>query len=109
LPLLVGTVAASGLTWLYKEGLEWGFLGASAVLGCASLVPAYRHLHRSKRCFALFIAGILTIALGKLAPSGVPDTPFVVFGAALIMSAHVANQYLCRSCRRCSKGSSSIS
>src|SRR5713101_4260227 len=101
LPLLLATTAASSLTWLYEEGLEWAFLGGSAAIGCASLIPAYRGLHHKKACLALFVAGILSILARRLSPSGVPDTPFVVFGAALILTGHVMNQFFCRSCRKC--------
>ena len=102
MPLLLATAAASGIGWLYNEGFDWIFLASSSLIGCASLLPAYRRLHRKKACLALFVGGILSILAGRLAPTGVPDTQFVVFGAVLIVSAHAGNQYLCRSCRRCS-------
>jgi hypothetical protein len=101
-PLLLATAAASGLTWLYEEGLDWAFLATSSAIGFASLLPAYRRLHRRKTCLALFVGGILCILAGRLAPEGLPDTPFVVFGAVLIISGHAVNQYFCRSCRKCS-------
>jgi hypothetical protein len=100
-PLLLATATASGVSWLLEERLDWLFLAASSVIGWMSWLPAYRRLHRRKACLTLFATGILSIATGRLAPEGVPDTPFVVFGAALIVSGHAANQYFCRSCRRC--------
>src|SRR6202008_2226012 len=96
-PLLLATAAASGSSWFYVEGLDWVFLVASSVIGYASLSPAYRRLHRRKACLGLFFAGILSILAGRLVPGSVPDEPLVVFGAALIISGHAANQYLCRS------------
>jgi hypothetical protein len=86
MPLLLATAAASGLTWLFEEGFEWAFVASSAVIGCASLFPAYRHVHRKKACLALFGAGVVIILMGRLAETGLPDTPFVVFGAALIVA-----------------------
>ncbi len=100
-PLLLATAAASGSNWLYEEGLDWVFLVASIVIGSASLIPAYRRLHHRKACLGLFFAGILSILAGRLVPASVPDEPLVVFGAALIIYGHAANQYLCRSCRKC--------
>jgi hypothetical protein len=64
-------------------------------------LPAYRDIHRKKVCLALFGAGIAIILVGRLAQTGLPDTPFVVFGAALIVAGHATNRYFCRSCGRC--------
>ena len=101
IPLLLATGAASGLAWLYEEGLEWGFLGVSALMGCASLIPAYRRVHHRRTCLALFVAGVLSIFAGRISLWGAADTPFVVFGAAMIMTGHVTNQVFCRSCHKC--------
>jgi hypothetical protein len=103
LPLLLATAAASGLTWLLEERFEWAFLASSAVIGCASLVPAYRRVHGKTRCLALFGVGIAAIFVGRLALLDLPDTPFVLFGAVLIVASHAANHYFCRTCRRCAE------
>jgi hypothetical protein len=101
LPLLLGATGASAIAWLFEDVFEWAFLGTSAVLGFASLVPAYRRGHHRRRCLVLFLLGMVAILAGRLAPEGVSDTTFVVFGAALIFTSHAANLFLCRSCRAC--------
>lgn len=102
MPLIVGSLAAAGIGWLRNEALEWLILAGSLAIGLRALLPAFRHRHGKKRCLWLFSGGIVSILLGRLAQHGsLPDTPFVVFGAALIISAHAMNHYFCRRCRAC--------
>jgi hypothetical protein len=108
LPLLLGGLTAGGLTatgvaWLRNESVEWVFLISSFSIGVFGLLPGYRRVHRHKRCLWLFSIGVLSILAGRLANArSLPDTPFVVGGAALIISAHAANRYLCARCTHCS-------
>jgi len=103
MPLAVGGLATGGLGWLGSEKWEWILVGSSFVLGLSSLIPACRNLHRKKCCLQLFICGILSILIGRLASQrSLPDTPFLVLGAMLIVFAHAVNRHLCIRCRRCS-------
>ena len=102
MPLIVGSLAAAGIGWLRSEALEWLILAGSLTIGLRALLPAFRHRHGKKRCLWLFSSGIASILLARLAQHGsLPETPFVVFGAALIISAHATNHYFCSQCRRC--------
>ena len=101
-PLLVGVLAASGVRWLRNEVSDWVILSASLAIGLSSLVPAYRHVHRSSACLGLFCCGMLSILAGRFAErESLRDLPFMIFGAVLISSAHAMNHYFCRRCRRC--------
>jgi len=103
MPLIIGSLAAAGIGWLRNEALEWLILVVSFTIGIRALLPAFRHRHRKKRCLWLFSFGMGSILLGRLAQHGaLSDTPFVVFGAALIISAHGMNHYFCGRCRQCS-------
>ncbi|MBZ5634498.1 MAG: MerC domain-containing protein [Acidobacteriia bacterium] len=102
MPLIVGSLAAAGIGWLHNEALEWLILGSSLTIGLRALLPAFRHRHGKKRCLWLFSGGMASILLGRLAQHGsLPDTPFVIFGAVLIISAHAMNHYFCARCQRC--------
>ncbi|MCU1339360.1 MAG: hypothetical protein JWO19_4941 [Bryobacterales bacterium] len=101
LPLALGSLAAAGLSWLHNEALEWIILAGSLIIGVCGLLPAYRTRHRKKRCLWLFLFGVLSILVGRLAGQSLQETPFIVAGAALIVSAHGTNQYLCSRCPRC--------
>lgn len=107
LPLLLGALTAGGLTatgvaWLRNEWVEWFFLASSLSIGVFGLLPGYRGVHRHKRCLWLFSIGVVSILAGRLASArSLPDTPFIVGGAALIISAHAGNRYLCARCSRC--------
>jgi len=107
LPLLLGGLTAGGLTasglaWLRKESVEWVIIGCSLAIGLFGLLPGYRLVHRYKRCLWLFSVGVLSIVAGRIANAkSLPDTPFVIGGAALIISAHAANRYLCARCGHC--------
>lgn len=113
LPLLLGGLAAGGLTatglgWLRNESVEWVFLISSLSIGVFGLLPGYRRVHRHKRCLWLFSIGVLSILAGRLANArSLPDTPFVVGGAALVISAHAVNRRLCARCGRCNDEQSS--
>jgi hypothetical protein len=73
-------------------------------------MPAYRKVHRHKRCLWLFGSGTFAIVAGKFASAQcLPDTPFVVCGAALIVSAHAANRYFCSRCVHCGTEEGEIS
>jgi hypothetical protein len=107
LPLILGGFAAEGLTassvgWLRHESVEWAILASSLTIGLFGRLPGYRMVHRHKKCLWLFSVGVLSILAGRLANiQSIPDTPFVVGGAALIVSAHTANRYLCARCGHC--------
>lgn len=63
-------------------------------------LPAYPWVHRRKICALLFGAGVVIILIGRLAELRIPDTPFVVFGATLIVVGHLASRHFCRVCER---------
>jgi hypothetical protein len=110
LPLLLGSLTATGLGWLRNEALDWVIVWSSLVIGLFGLMPAYRKVHRHKRCLWLFGSGMLAIVAGKFASAqSLPDTPFVVCGAALIVSAHAANRYFCSRCVHCGTEEGEIS
>jgi hypothetical protein len=90
------------VSWIKNEALEWAILAASLCIGLLTLLPSYRRVHRRRSCLWLFWLGVLAILGGRLAHTpSLPDTPFVVSGAVLIVSAHVLNRYLCARCRVC--------
>jgi hypothetical protein len=100
MPLLAASLASAGVGWLRNEAFEWLIVTGSFLLGIWSLLPGFRHRHGKKRCLWLFSGGMAAIFAGKLIHFGsLPDTPFVVSGAVLIVVAHTTNQYLCRRCR----------
>lgn len=112
LPLLAGGLTAGGLTatglaWLQNESVEWVIIASSLAIGLFGLLPGYRRVHRHKRCLGLFSFGVLSILAGRIANAkSLPDTPFVIGGAALIISAHAANRYLCARCGHCRSSNS---
>jgi hypothetical protein len=102
MPLLVGVLAAAGVSWIKNEALEWAILAVSVCIGLFALLPSYRRVHRRRSCLWLFWVGVLAILGGRLAHApSMPDTPFVVGGAVLIVWAHGLNRYLCARCRVC--------
>jgi hypothetical protein len=101
-PLAAGALAASGIAWLGDERYEPILIGCSLLLGLASLLPSYRRVHRDRRCMALFVLGMSIILIGKLsAERWALETPLVLAGATLIVSAHAVNYRLCKRCGNC--------
>jgi hypothetical protein len=99
-PLLAGTLTAAGIGWVHNEVVEWLLVAVSCAIGVYSLFPAFHQRHGKKRCLGLFSLGMGCILFGKFfRGDAASDTPFVVFGAVMIIAAHTTNQYLCRSCR----------
>src|ERR1700694_3209023 len=54
MPLILGSLAAAGVSWPYNEAVAWTILAASVAIGTAGLHPAYRARHRKNRCLGLF-------------------------------------------------------
>jgi hypothetical protein len=109
LPLLLGGLTATGVGRFRNEALEWAIVAGSFVIGLFALLPSYRRLHRHKRCLWLFGIGVLSILAGRFANArSLPDTPFIVCGATLIVSAHAANRFLCSRCGSCATEESGI-
>jgi hypothetical protein len=78
------------------------FVGTSVVIGVLSLLPSYVRRHRSCKPLALFGCGILLLISGRLwLEDSSHEIPIVVIGATLIVTSHLVNLRLCRSCAIC--------
>lgn len=103
MPFIVTVLPVLGLGFLSSEPVEWALLACSATLGTLSLCAGFRE-HRKRRVF-----GVLGLALALLVAGRIlhehhlgPWGPIaLVLGGFTMMSAHVFNRALCRSCRAC--------
>ena len=101
-PLLLGVAVGWPFGWLLDESTEALMLLALIGTAALSLGPSYWRRHRQKRCLGLFAAGATLLVLAKLGPVGESLQPMtVVYGSALIATAHLVNLRLCRQCALC--------
>jgi hypothetical protein len=89
--LLLGAMPA--MSFLASPVLEWLFLGASAAIGLAALLPGYR-VHRQPAPMILFTLGIgsLTALRSMHLPPSTSELLVVLAAASCIISAHWKNR-----------------
>ena len=99
-PLLLAVLPVIGGGLVVGTALEWGFVTCGLGFGSLTLVPSFRRVHQRRLPLMLFAAGMGLWAaahLGRGSDPG-PDAPYMLTGAASLVSAHVANRRLCRAC-----------
>lgn len=103
LPLVITALPLLGFEVLENEGLEYGLLAFSFIVGYSALFRGYRKHHRHIRPLVLFSFGFAGLLAGHfLMPE--PLEPFVITaGAGLIVWAHLRNIKECRSCKVCTR------
>jgi hypothetical protein len=102
-PVLISALPILGLNFLVEEQMEWIFVGAAALIGGFSLVPAYLKRHRKCRSLLLFASGILLLLVARLWIEEKIEVPVVIAGMLLIVSSHLINLRLCQSCELCAE------
>lgn len=104
MPLVVTLLPLLGLSFLASEPVEWALIGASATLGTFSLCLGFKE-HRSRRALAVLAIALALLVMGRVSHHHLQAQPWgvvlLVLGGLTMMSAHILNHYLCRSCRRC--------
>lgn len=83
-----------------SEKLEPLFLLMPATMAAIALVPAYRRKHRRKVCLVLFGSGILCLLARRYA-SPTLESAASIFGAGLLITAHILNITFLRRCDCC--------
>jgi hypothetical protein len=104
MPFVVTMLPLLGLSFLASEPVEWALLLTSATLGTLSLCAGFRE-HGSRRVFGVLGIAIALLVAGRIFHEqhlGIWGPVFMVFGGFTMMGAHMLNQVLCRSCRKCS-------
>ena len=106
MPFVVTMLPLLGLSFLASEPVEWALLLSSATLGTLSLCAGFKQ-HRSRRAFAVLGIALALLVAGRMFHEhhlGWWGPVFMVLGGLTMMGAHGFNQWLCRSCRKCSGG-----
>ena len=104
MPFVITMLPLLGLSFLASEPVEWTLLLSSATLGTLSLCAGFRE-HKSRRVFAMLGIAIALLVAGRIFHErhlGYWGPVFMVLGGFTMMGAHLFNQVLCRSCRKCS-------
>ena len=85
--------AAPAISMLAATWVDWAFLGISAAVGFASLIPGYRK-HGARRPLALFALGIaLLLSLRVLhVRASLGEMSVVIIAAASLIAAHWINR-----------------
>jgi len=99
-PVFLAAVSMLGLSGGDGPLVEWGFLGASVLIGTLALRVGFRRHHHPwpLRAFAM---GLLALGFARLAGEERPflEIPLVIGGASAIVAAHVSNWRARRRCR----------
>ncbi len=104
--LFFAAVALVGMTSPDAPYLEWGFLGATTVLGGWSLGSGWRR-HRDHVPLVLFLTGVALLLVARtLGDSSRMEGIPVVIGATTVSLAHLRNWWLVRrvGCALCESG-----
>ena len=90
-------------SWIgVSEKIEPLFMLTSTLLGCVTLIPAYRKKHHRISCLAMFLGGLFCLLLiRRLRWTVLPEMSAVGIGAALIIGADTLNLKFSRKCACC--------
>lgn len=96
LPALLPIAAAAGVSWLLAPATEWFLLLTTLLFAAVVLLRGGKHHHHYSPLVLAAMGGVLYAAKESLGHDF--ETLFVVAGGCLIVSAHLWNLRLCRSC-----------
>jgi hypothetical protein len=100
LPLMLPLFPLIGVSFLGQDSFETGFLAMTMVLGFLAIYSGYKRYHNRLYPFALlFLGGFIYWQKDLFGDAIEPFT--VMFGASLVVAAHLINIKLCRRCSEC--------
>ena len=89
-PLIVGALAATGLSALRKDAILWPIMLVSLAVAIWGYWEGYR-MHRTRAPLIIGITGALSLALGVIVIHGFPAMQMIYGGAILLVAATVWN------------------
>lgn len=100
LPVFLPALPLLGLSFLADHAWEHFFLIITALLGTFALFSGFKKYHKRIYPFYLLFLGV-GIYWIKHDFSEELEPYFIIFGASLIVAAHVINLRLCNNCKQC--------
>ena len=100
MPLLLTFLPLASTAFHLDHGVERLLVGASALLGSASLCWGFRR-HRRRGVLLLLAVALAAIAAGLLATHQPWQAALVTAGTAVLAAGHLLNRRLCRACAAC--------
>jgi hypothetical protein len=99
LPIAMGMLSASGLSWIAGEEFEWAILACTFLLGSWRLVKSFV-THRNPVSLYLFGLGLFFFAAAKLEWFEFPynEAWLMTMGGLFVAAAHFRNLRLCACC-----------
>jgi hypothetical protein len=99
LPVAMGVLSASGLSWVAGEEFEWAILACTFLLGSWRLVKSFV-AHRNPVSLYLFGLGLVFFAAAKLDLVEFPysEAWLMTLGGLSVAAAHFRNLRLCACC-----------
>jgi mercuric ion transport protein len=89
-PIIVGALAATGLSFLRKDALLWPVMLLSLLIALLGFWQGYR-MHRALAPLALGIVGAVSLASGVIIVHGPPAMTMIYAGAVLLVVATLWN------------------
>ncbi len=99
LPIAMGLLTATGLSWIAGPEFEWSILACTFLLGSTRLIKSWAQ-HRNPVSLYFFGAGLICFAAAKMAWFAIPNNEavFMTAGGLLVATAHFKNLRLCACC-----------
>lgn len=95
LPLLATVLPFLGVEALEHPGIEWSFIALALLFGTLSMRHGYKHHHRRKLPFSLFLSGFVLLVLNQVFAESFVFL-FIPASAVCIITAHALNLVYCR-------------
>jgi hypothetical protein len=89
-----------GLGFILAESTELVMVASASGIAVGSLTWGFRS-HRKRRVFLILGGALMLIVIARLGVSENAEVVFTVLGGLLLMSAHLVNRHLCRTCHPC--------
>ena len=99
-PLLITVLPLIGLGFILAESTELVMVTSASGIAVGSLTWGIRN-HRKRRVFLIIGGALLLIIIARLGVSENAEVIFTVIGGLLLLSAHLVNRHLCRTCQHC--------
>lgn len=109
MPFIIGYLPLFGMEFLAEETTHQTLIFVMLIIAATAFIPGYR-VHRKHHVLAWMAVGLISLFFGAFGAGKMLgaawETPFILFGGACLVVAHLKNHTFCRLCSVCCQAES---